>query len=91
MSENGPLQKRIIVVKKHNYGYFNVFTNYVEWKIVRLFWIAYHKNIDNKQCLFDGLGKDVIKLIITFLGLIVVDESDDALDHNQVEPKYITV
>ena len=41
-----------------------------EWKIHRLLWIGYQKNIDNKKCHFSELPKDVINFIITFFVII---------------------
>ena len=48
--------------------HFNIFHHCLEWNIARIIWIAWHKNIKNKNCFFNTLSKDVVKLILTFVG-----------------------
>ena len=38
-----------------------------DWTWQRIIWIGYHKNSENKQCLFGKLPKDMIKTILCFL------------------------
>lgn len=38
----------------------------VEWRRVRLIWIAYNKNRDNDECRLQRLPKDVILVILKF-------------------------
>ena len=45
------------------------FTEGCNWNIERLIWIGFIKNDENDICLFNTLGKDVIKCIIQFLRL----------------------
>lgn len=37
------------------------------WQTARLLWIAFLKNNDNDECLFNLLPKDVVKYILTLL------------------------
>lgn len=37
------------------------------WTMIRLIWIGFKKNKNNKQCLFSNLAKDVIKFIESFI------------------------
>ena len=43
--------------------------DYLDWIFVRVIWIGFHKNTTNKDCLMDSLPKDVVKLILTFVGI----------------------
>ena len=55
------------------YGYkyysLSILLHRVEWKILRLVWIAFYKNEDNSECRIAMLPKDVIKHIIKFVGV----------------------
>lgn len=47
----------------------NLFDRVLEfpWKLQRLLWIGYSKNINNSNCIFGKLPKDIIRAIITFV------------------------
>ena len=45
----------------------NVDVDSFAWQNARLIWIAFLKNNDNHQCLFNLLSKDVVKYILNFL------------------------
>ena len=57
-----------MIVLQHRQQF--VFDIYIDddgqWNIERLIWIAFYKNIDNKDCLFATLPKDLTKIIIRF-------------------------
>ena len=46
----------------------------IDWKIQRLLWIGYTKNVDNRKCPFATLPKDVISYIIKFF---LIDDKND--------------
>ena len=71
MIEN--FQTRIVVLSGKKTTYFDVYKNIIDWKIVRLIWIAYFKNDDNckEKCYFYKLSKDVINHLIKYLGNFV--------------------
>ena len=58
------------VSQDYEYFLFKINVNYIEWKQLRLIWIAFYKNDDNDKCLMKIISKDAIKHIITFLGPI---------------------
>ena len=39
----------------------------IGWKIKRLLWIAYYKNVDNRKCLISTLPKDIVINILCFV------------------------
>ena len=45
-----------------------------DWKLQRVLWIGYKKNVYNKKCSFAVLSKDVIGYIIKFL---LIDDKND--------------
>ena len=52
----------------NTYGWeFEISFQLFNWKYVRLLWIAYLKNENNKQCLFTKLPKEIINKIVTFV------------------------
>jgi len=43
------------------------FPDLLQWKRERIVWIGLDKNEKNQKCFFNSVGKDVVKLILTFL------------------------
>ena len=43
--------------------------DYLNWMFVRIIWIGFLKNDNNNTCLVNLLPKDVVKLILTFVGI----------------------
>ena len=64
------------VSQDYEYFLFKINVNYIEWKQLRLIWIAFYKNDDNDKCLIKIISKDSIKHIITFLAPIKSIGSD---------------
>ena len=72
-------QTRIVVLSGKKATYFDVYKNTIDWKIVRLIWIAYFKNDhddgdkvnNNDKCYFYKLPKDVVNHLIQYLGNVV--------------------
>lgn len=58
---------RILDGYRKRYFCFDICAVNVDWKLVRLIWIAFRKNDRNKLCFFSKLGKDVVNCIIAFL------------------------
>ena len=59
----------ILVLQHKSCAYFKVFTDILDWKIVRLIWIAFYKNDKNDKCLIKRLPKDIItNYILKFTG-----------------------
>lgn len=67
-----------VVICEDNCTWFNVykFEDLVEWKILRLVWIGFHKNSQNKRCYISLLPKDIVNHVTKFVGNIVVDETE---------------
>ena len=54
----------------HNYYSMSIlFNGEIDWKIIRLIWIAFYKNESNKDCFLGKLPKDLIKYIIELIGI----------------------
>ena len=58
------------VSQDKKYFLFKINVIYVEWKQIRLIWIAFYKNDKNDKCLIKIISKDSLKHILTFLGPI---------------------
>lgn len=41
----------------------------MDWDTTRILWIGWHQNRDNNQCLIKILPKDVLKYILSFVGM----------------------
>ena len=68
---NNDDQNAIFFVSQENkYFLFKINVNYIEWKLVRLIWIAFYKNGENDKCLIKIISKDSLKHILIFLGPI---------------------
>ena len=62
----------IVIMQDTRCAYFKIFTDILEWKIVRLIWIAFYKNEKNDKCLINTLPKDIITNYV--LKLVGFDE-----------------
>ena len=64
----------MIVGQENSWFHFPVHIFYCKWKVVRLIWIGFYKNDDNKMCLIGKIPKDVIQHLLCFLGTIFSTE-----------------
>ena len=63
---------RLMLMQNKNCSYINIFTNSIDWNILRIIWIGFYKNNRNYKCLIGNLAKDIILFIFTFLGNNIV-------------------
>ena len=77
---SGKHHSQIVVLQQKNALTFDIYTNYIEWDIVRCLWIAFYKNNEknNASCYFYKLPKDIINHIVKFLGEIVLEKNNNA-------------
>ena len=61
----------------HNYFYFKIVKYFIQWQNVRLIWIAFYQNTNNENCFISRLCKDIVQHILSLLGTIVDDTSDE--------------
>ena len=68
----------IIVLQSKFCYFFNISDCYLEWKQIRLLWIAFYKrNGDGKSiCHIARLPKDLIRYTIKFIGTIKMDDNN---------------
>ena len=71
---------QMIVLQKKNNCFFNIYVACIEWKIVRLLWIAFLKNSKNNASLIAKLPKDVFNYIIQFLANIFIHSNDNNIN-----------
>ena len=77
------LRKSIVLIMQENkYSHFVVFSGCIEWKIVRLIWIGFYNNENNDKCLIKTLPKDIIKLVVSFLGRVVDEIASESMLKN---------
>ena len=78
---------------QHSYGYFNIISHCLKWKIARLIWIAFYKNKENQDCLMQILPKDIIHHIFQFLTNFAVYNGNNLLydGKDTSQPKFITL
>ena len=64
---------------RHQQFVFDIYgVDNISWDIERLIWIAFYKNNNNNinnGCLLAKLPKDLIKCIIGFVGIGILDKS----------------
>lgn len=62
----------VIIADKHKYFKLNIYnrTNIMDWRRERILWIGFYQNHDNNQCLIKILPKDVLKFILSFIGMV---------------------
>ena len=61
---------------KNNYCSITMlFDREIDWKMIRLIWIAFYKNEGNKMCYISKLPKDLIKYTIALIGNAAKDEN----------------
>ena len=65
----------MIVLQYQQQFIFDIYADSIEWNIERIIWIAFHKNVNNKHCLFAKLPKDLVRKIIRLIGTGMIDES----------------
>ena len=57
-------EKEMIIMQENNYCSISIlFDREIDWKIIRLVYIAFYKNESNKNCFIGQLPKDLIKYI----------------------------
>ena len=61
---------------EHAYYSLSILLYRVDWKLIRLIWIAFYKNEENNACFIDRIPKDVVKHIIKFIGIPRHAQSD---------------
>lgn len=79
----------VVVMYQHSYGYFNVLSHCLHWKIARLIWIGFYKNCDNIDCLISKLPKDIIHHIFQFLTIFSVGNNNIQSEIENTEAKCI--
>ena len=62
------LKDNTVIDSKEIEFLYKFLANTLEWRIERLVWIGYWKNDENEQCLLNHLSKDVIMLMLAFVG-----------------------
>ena len=69
-------EKEMIVMQDRNYYSIKIiFDREMDWKTIRLIWIAFHKNELNEECFLSKLPKDLIKYVIVLIGNVENDEN----------------
>ena len=72
-------------MQDNNYFSFNILFYRISWNILRLIWIGFYKNENNKKCNLYLLSKDLIKYIIKFIGIQSNKKENDIQYENKQE------
>ena len=69
---NNNHNQSVIIAHRQKYFELNIYNsrNSMEWGRERILWIGFYQNNDNNQCLMKRLPKDVLKYILSFIGMI---------------------
>lgn len=59
----------LIIGNKQQYFKLNIYNSIMDWHTTRILWIGWSKNRDNNQCFIKILPKDVLKYILSFIGM----------------------
>lgn len=63
----------MLIMQCNKHFLMPIYTNYIDWDIARLIWIAFYKNSENKNCFIHSLPKDIVFLVFDFVGTTLGD------------------